>query len=227
MPTRPTILLTGFGPFPGMSRNATAVLVPGLAAAARPRFDSHNIVSAVLPCEWTAAPERLAELLENARAVLALHFGVSHTAQGFDVELTSHNVRQPVHDAAGELPATACIAETGPARLATTLPAERILARLSHLGLPCRSSHDAGGYLCNTLLYHSLTVADQRGGSFLSGFVHVPANLTGHGDDGEDPHPDCPLDWDDAIAGGLEIIAASLEASAEAGTPARAHASTS
>lgn len=221
MPARPTILLTGFGPFPGMPENATAVLVPRLATAARARFAEHDVVSAVLPTEWRAAPETLTKLLDRHRAVLALHFGVCSNTDGFQVELIGRNVRSGTRDAAGELPATMCVVEEGPALLASTLPAERIVARLSKLKLPCRASINAGDYLCNALLYHSLNVARDMLQPFVTGFVHVPANLIGHGESGKDARPDCPLDWHNATQGGLEIIAECLKTAPVAHEPAK------
>ena len=57
-PARPIVLLTGFGPFPGVPENATAVLVPRLAKAARELFPTYDFVAEILPTEWTAAPQK-------------------------------------------------------------------------------------------------------------------------------------------------------------------------
>jgi pyroglutamyl-peptidase len=211
MSTRPTILLTGFGAFPGVGNNATAQLIPRLTEAARAKFTNHNIVGEILPVEWARAPQALTRLLAGAKAVLALHFGVSHEATGFQLELIGRNVCSSQQDAAGELPLSETVVDSGPALLVATLPAERIVARLVRCGFPCRTSNNAGTYLCNALLYHSLTAARTMPKPFLSGFVHIPASLSGHGRQGCEAHPDCPLDWTVAIAGGLEIIAACLE----------------
>ncbi|MEE9547178.1 MAG: hypothetical protein V3V65_06745, partial [Hyphomicrobium sp.] len=102
-----------------------------------------------------------------------------------------------------------------------TLPAEYILARLSKLKLPCRASINAGDYLCNALLYHSLNIARDMPQPLVAGFVHVPASLVGHGKDYQGSHPDCLLDWETATKGGLEIIAASIEMTRTAREPAR------
>jgi len=220
MLARPTIVLTGFGPFPGMAQNATAILVPRLAAAARARFAEHDVISGVLPTEWRAAPRTLTKLLDRRRTVLALHFGVCNNADGFQVELIGRNVRGGTKDAADELPATMRVVEEGPALLASTLPAERVIARLSKLKLPCSASINAGAYLCNALLYHSLNAARDMPQPFVAGFVHVPANLIGHGEEGEDAHPVCPLDWHSAAQGGLEIIAECLNTVPAANEPA-------
>src|SRR4029078_6044174 len=90
-------------------------------------------------------------------AVLALHLGVSHGARGFQIELVGRNLRGARPDASGQLPSCEAVIATGPAVLAATLPAERIVARLTRAGFPCCTSNDAGDYLCNAIMYHSLT----------------------------------------------------------------------
>ena len=78
-------MLTGFGAFPGVDSNATARLIPELAEAARARFPEHEVIDEVLPVEWNRAPQALKRLLGRARAVLALHFGVSPAVTGFQI----------------------------------------------------------------------------------------------------------------------------------------------
>jgi pyroglutamyl-peptidase len=215
MTARPAIVLTGFGPFPGVPENATARLVPRLATEARAQFTTYDVVSGILPTEWVEGPQRLTQLLEGVDAVLVLHFGVSQDAEGFQLELIGRNLRTSLCDAFGELPASGEVIEAGPALLASTLPAERIIARLGRHGLPCATSDNAGSFLCNALLYHSLAAARALPKPCLVGFVHLPAKLLGHGPDGRAPHPGCPLDWQTAVAGGLEIIASCLEIAGE------------
>jgi pyroglutamyl-peptidase len=202
---RPTILLTGFGPFPGIADNATTALVPALAAAARAHFPDHDIVDEVLPVTWTDVPQILSRLVAESDAALALHFGVAKAARGFLIERQGRNACDPRHDASGALPQAAHVISEGPATLASTFPVERIMGRLQHAGLPCAVSDNAGGYLCNALLYHSLTAAHARATPFLSGFIHLPASLS------DATGSDSPLTWDDALAGGIEIIAACIE----------------
>jgi pyroglutamyl-peptidase len=208
---RPVILLTGFGPFPGVPDNATAYLIPRLAKAARELFPAYDVVAEILPTEWVATPQKAGDLLARPGTVLALHFGVSKHAEGFQIELVGRNRCSVVADAAGRLPAGDCLLDDGPAELASTLPVERIVQRLTQLGVPVRTSTDAGGFLCNALLYHSLGAADTLAKPHLVGFVHLPADLVGHGADGQAPHSDCRLDWRGAMAGSVEIIAACLD----------------
>lgn len=207
---RPTILLTGFGPFPGVDSNATAKLIPELVEAARAKFTDHDVVGVVLPTEWVAAPQKLGDLLARPGTVLALHFGVSRQADGFQIELIGRNQCKAVTDAAGRMPAGECLLDEGPPELASTLPVERIVQRLTRLGVPVGTSTDAGGYLCNALLYHSLGAADTLATPHLVGFVHLPADLVGHGAAPGKPGK-CALTWAAAVAGSVEIIAACVE----------------
>ena len=208
---RPTILLTGFGPFPGVDSNATAELIPELTEAARARFPAHEVIGEVLPVEWSRGPQALERLLAGGEAVLALHFGVSHGARGFQIELVGRNLRGARPDASGQLPSCEAVIATGPAVLAATLPTERIVARLTRGGFPCCTSNDAGDYLCNALMYHSLTAARTLPTPFISGFIHVPANLQATSCVETEWGTECVLTWGAAVAGGLEIIAACLE----------------
>jgi len=214
MPSSSTILLTGFGPFPGAARNATSTLVPRLARAARALFPEHDVVSEILPTEWVAAPERTLQLLGDSNPALVLHFGISEDTAGFELELIGRNVRTRLLDAAGTLPDSEHVIAGGPDLLVSTLPAERILARLARMGLACTTSDNAGSYLCNAILYHSLWMARAARPPFPAGFVHVPASLGALDEDSEDDGQG--LGWKSATAGGVEIIAACLESGQDA-----------
>lgn len=207
---RPTILLTGFGPFPGIPANATSVLVPLLTDRARQAFPGFEIVGEVLPTEWVAAPERLAHLLEAHAPELALHFGVARGARGLEIEVRAHNVCRNSQDAAGALPGGPAVLAEGPERLASRLPAAHIVRRLRARGIAAYISRDAGSYLCNALLYHSLLAASCTGAARRVGFIHVPASLVKAGAMRPQPEPGCPLRWPDVLDGGVELIAAAL-----------------
>ncbi len=204
-----TILITGFGPFPGMPENASALFAVKLAHLAARRFRGRRVVSRVLATEWEAAPRRLTELYRRERPKLALHFGVSETT-GFAVETTARNVRSPMADATGAAPASTWIARDGPAVLACPLPYTEIVARLTAQGLPAHISEDAGAYLCNAVFYTALAHCSVPSARTRAGFVHIPAALledrgAAHGarlPPGADPR----LDWEGALLGGLEII---------------------
>lgn len=197
---RPAVLLTGFGPFPGVPVNATARLVPALAAIAHDAFSDHAIHHEILPAEWAVAPVRLAALLETHKPVLALHFGVAQDATGFRVEGEAHNACRLSPDAKGDVPATLSLIADGALSQSVTVPVEKIVQKLQSLGLPAYSSSDAGRYLCNTVLYHSLTASARSQRGFRAGFIHIPTDLAGQ-----------PLSFDAALRGSVEILKVCLE----------------
>lgn len=178
-----------------MPENASARLVNALYEKAEIEFPSHDIASAILPTEWGAAPGLLNLLLSTHRPALVLHFGVAREAQGFFIETEGRNACRMMPDACGAVPGSHTLQPGGPDRHATTLPVERIVNRLRDLGLPAAASDDAGGYLCNCILYHSLASASQAEQANQTGFVHIPPDLS---------KP--PLAFADALRGSLEIL---------------------
>lgn len=207
---RTTVLLTGFGPFPGVPVNATMRLVPELAEAAARALPDLQVVTALLATEWHAAPQKAAEVIADVRPDLIVHFGVSSRARGFEIETRARNVCAMSPDASGVAPLVPILAAEGADYLAARLPAQHLVARLRRRGIPAFASRDAGTYLCNALLYHSLAAANARAPGCRIGFVHIPASLARPGGANRGRSGASPLTWAQAVTGGLEIIAGCL-----------------
>jgi pyroglutamyl-peptidase len=205
---RTSVLLTGFGPFPGVPINATMRLVPELARRAERAFGV-KITAGILPTEWAAAPAQLDLLLAASDPDLVVHFGVSARARGFEIELRARNACSPLPDAAGALPQLATIRGEGASTLAASLPAQFLATRLRRIGVPAFTSRDAGAYLCNRLLYHSLARAAGSRNRRV-GFIHIPATLARLSGPNRARGGGCPLSWQQAIDGGLEVLAVCL-----------------
>ncbi|HVY42459.1 MAG TPA: pyroglutamyl-peptidase I [Hyphomicrobiaceae bacterium] len=208
--SRPVILLTGFGPFPRVPVNATSILVPRIAEAARASFPGICAVAEILPTEWVAGLARLEQLYAQHRPHLALHFGVSHRATGFAVEARGRNRCAPSPDGAGALPASACISADAPEFLPANLPAALIVERLRRRGLPAQLSRDAGSYLCNALLYRAVELSRRGVSPVRNGFIHLPETLVDPRRPDRQPTFACPLSWQQVIDGSLDIIATCL-----------------
>jgi pyroglutamyl-peptidase len=209
--SRPVILITGFGPFPGAPQNASSLLAEAVAEAARGELPGFKVHAETLPTEWQAGPARLAGLLDEHQPTLALHFGVSRRATGFVIETRARNATQCVADACGEAPRGDVLLDDGPDEIGVTLPTSQIVDRLRRLRLPVQLSRDAGGYLCNALLYHSLDHARRRSGPGFGprrGFIHIPDRLVGGKTRGVmRPAAASRLEWDGAVRGGMAILA--------------------
>jgi pyroglutamyl-peptidase len=136
----PVILITGFGPFPGQPDNPTTAMAEALR---REGFEAH-----VLPTEYKAGLAMFRDLLARVRPDIVICFGVAGRSDSVRLErIASNTMRADLPDASGVCHAGGRIDADGPARFASTLPLERIAARLRAADIPHCYSDDAGGYL--------------------------------------------------------------------------------
>lgn len=183
---RPRVLLTGFGPFPGVAENPSGWLAETLAACPSNRdWDLH---AAVLPTEWEAVAALAPHLHERLQPDVMIHFGVSARAKGLRLERSAHNRAASRADAGGRLPDAPAVSAHGLPRLDTRFPVGALAARLRGQGHAASASASCGLYLCNFLYYRSLAWAQARGRDAL--FVHVPLTRA----QGGDLAPDALLD---------------------------------
>ena len=99
---RPRILLTGFGPFPGVPTNPSAWLAETLAEGL-PAPDLHGRIHVrIFPTEWQAAG-LVADLCETLQPHVMIHFGVSEHAKTFRLlrHLAWRDERNLLHGAKG------------------------------------------------------------------------------------------------------------------------------
>jgi len=170
---RPRILLTGFGPFPGVPTNPSGWLAETLAERL-PAPELHGQIHVrIFPTEWQAAA-LVANFCEMLQPHVMIHFGVSEHAKTFRIEHSAHNRTAPRADAGGALPASPVILGEGAGRLDTAFPAAALGRHLQTNGVAAVTSHSAGHYLCNFLYYHSLDWALRQSAPPLVLFVHVP-----------------------------------------------------
>lgn len=202
---RPRVLITGFGPFPGVSENPSGWLAKTLAAGLP--ANAWELHSAVLPTEWDAVATLAPRLHESLQPHVMIHFGVSARAKGLQIERAAHNGAEPRADACGARPPCSTIAADGVARLETRLPVSALAKHLRAQGHAARASHSCGRYLCNFLYYRSLERTERAGGEAL--FVHVP--LT-HAQGG-------PLSQDALLEAAQDTVTFVLEAATQAPRP--------
>lgn len=167
--TRSRVLITGFGPFPGVNDNVSGWLAERLAGVAGP--ESH---AEVLPTAWQAVAVRAPRLLREMKPRLVLHLGLSQRSRLFRIERSAHNRVAARQDARGALPAAHMVLADGPARVDTRLPAAAVARHLRSHDLPALASSSAGSYLCNFLYYLSLDWARRHDRACDVCFVHVP-----------------------------------------------------
>lgn len=166
------ILVTGFGPFPGAPFNPSGTLVKRLARGMTQRLALHGLrlECRILPTVYASIASDLARLEEELRPIAMLHFGLAGRRPNVTVERRAHNRFRPLSfDAAGKLPPRRKLDEAAPFTRPIAITPQRLAAQLDAAS-PCGLSNDAGAYVCNQTLWHSLA----RAGTRPALFIHIP-----------------------------------------------------
>jgi pyroglutamyl-peptidase len=169
-----TVLVTGFGPFPGTPFNPTGALVQRLIRTRRPSLADVKIVSHVFATSYTAVDRELPMLIAKHQPDVLLMFGLAPRARGIRVETRARNTVTFLPDAAGTCARRNAIAPGKPQSVCLPTPARSLVAALRHTTWPVALSRDAGRYLCNYLCWRATELASGDIGPGLAAFIHVP-----------------------------------------------------
>jgi pyroglutamyl-peptidase len=170
-----TILLTGFGPFPGAPFNPTGLLVTQLARRRIPGLRGLRRFAHVFPVSYAAVDHELPVLLARLRPDVLLMFGLASRRRHISIETRARNaVTAALPDVSGHRPAASVIEPGAGAALPLRSPAQRLVAAVRAAGLTAARSGDAGSYLCNYLCWRAGEAAARASSPRLVAFVHVP-----------------------------------------------------
>jgi pyroglutamyl-peptidase len=172
----PTLLVTGFGPFPGVPVNPTGPLVARLA---RVRLGRAKVVTYVFPTAYAAVDRDLPKLIARYRPDALLMFGLATKASTLRIETRARNALSRLADAGGIVPRMGQIAPGRLPWLALPSPYRALLAAARATRVPVALSSDAGDYLCNYLCWQATQATRRPGGPHLTAFVHVPLGKNG------------------------------------------------
>src|SRR5438552_16121601 len=112
-----TVLITGFGPFPGAPFNPTAALAKTLARRRRPAFHEVRRIAHVFPTSYAAVERELPDLVARHNPDLVLLFGLAPRTPHLRIEARARNRRSTLFaDVDGMHPSLA-IRAGGPAAL--------------------------------------------------------------------------------------------------------------
>lgn len=182
-PPRETILVTGFGPFPGAPVNPTEALMQRLARLPRGALGRTHLVTHVFPVSYRAVDRDLPALLARHRPLALVMFGLAARTSWLRLEMRARNaIGRSLRDADGRYNRAAYIAADRGEALAFPNTARALLQPLRVAGLPVRLSRNAGSYLCNYLSWRAIEHSEARGpdAPAFAIFIHVPliANAT-------------------------------------------------
>jgi pyroglutamyl-peptidase len=166
------VLITGFGPFPGVRFNPTERLAAELASVRRPGLENVLRIAHVFQTSYAAVEQALPALLAEVRPDVILMFGLATRTPYLRIETRAINRRSALFaDALGCRPTNRAITPRAPIAVRGNAPHQRLAIAGRRAGVPVRLSHDAGTYLCNYLYWRALELTAREP---LVQFVHVP-----------------------------------------------------
>jgi pyroglutamyl-peptidase len=169
-----SVLVTGFGPFPGAPFNPTMPLVKRLTQLRRPAFDDVKLTSHIFRVTYDTVDRELPELIARVRPRALLMFGLASRTAHLRIETRARNaVTTLVADAGRRRARKGSIVDGADATTFGPHTAKLLRAALA-TGIDARASRDAGSYLCNYLSWHAIDAVDKTDGLRLAAFVHVP-----------------------------------------------------
>jgi pyroglutamyl-peptidase len=168
------ILVTGFGPFPGVPFNPTEALVRRLARLRRLQKSGVTVIGHVFPTSYAAVDRDLPALIARHKPDALLMFGLATRAKHLRLEMRARNALALMPDATSASLLRHAIAPGRPGSMAMPAPLRPLLAAAKAARVKAALSRDAGRYLCNYLCWRAAEAAAGPGGPRMTVFVHVP-----------------------------------------------------
>lgn len=166
------ILLTGFEPFGGDTRNASAEAVRRVEAN---WIGPHTLSTSILPVAFGRAAAELATLIDRLLPDVVIAVGEAADRRAITPERTAFNeIATAIPDNEGRWPVGEPIIAGAVEARATMLDVDSLVVAGRAAGVASEVSESAGRYVCNEVFYRLLDMLDGRAG-ISAGFIHVPA----------------------------------------------------
>lgn len=164
------ILLTGFEPFGGDPRNPSSEACSRLDGE---EIAGHRVRALTLPTAFNAAALKLLREIARREPVLVIATGLAVGRAEITPERFAMNFADArIPDNRGRQPRAKTLIKGAPLAYASTLPVDRIVARLRASGIPASPSLSAGAFVCNELFFRLRHATE--GHPLRAGFIHVP-----------------------------------------------------
>lgn len=164
------LLVTGFGPFPGVRHNPSGLIARAIGRSASLKRQGVSVAAHELIVTYAALPD-LKKLISQVKPDAILMFGIAARTKQPRLEKRGENRTRPLSaDASGARPSSRKLDEKGPLVLNVRVPLEPLRLAIARQGFKPTLSNNAGAYLCNAVLYTAL----RERPDVPSIFVHVP-----------------------------------------------------
>ena len=171
-----TLLLTYFGPVPGVPVNPTVALAEGAVRALNTARPDLRVVARELPVSYDGSSAALRAALQEVQPDALISLGVAVGRDVVSLEQVAINLDSAgIEDNDGDRRCDEPIVPDGREAYFSSLPVRASFERLRAAGEPVEISYTAGTYVCNHVFYEGRRISRELGLSIPAGFVHVPA----------------------------------------------------
>lgn len=171
-----TLLLTYFGPFPGVPVNPTVALAEGAVRALNTARPDLRVVARELPVSYDGSSAALRAALQEVQPDALISLGVAVGRDVVSLEQVAINLDSAgIEDNDGDRRCDEPIVPDGREAYFSSLPVRASFERLRAAGETVEISYTAGTYVCNHVFYEGQRISRELGLSIPAGFVHVPA----------------------------------------------------
>lgn len=167
-----TIIVTGFEPFGPYKANPTAEIAESFNGDV---IDGDEIIGIVLECTYKGAFQTLQRAIHAAQPAAVISTGLSSSAPGIQFETIGRNrMNGKYPDADGFAPKGEKTVADGPEFIAAHSNASALANRLHKKGIVTATSADAGGFVCDALLYQTSLHITRNRSQMRNAFIHTP-----------------------------------------------------
>ena len=165
------ILITGFDPFGGEKVNPAYEAVKLLPDEIR----EAKIIKLEIPTSFNGSKKAIEEALEMYHPNVVISVGQAGGRAEITPEWVAINLAEArIPDNDGNQPVESTLESDGPAAYFATIPVKAMIQNIRAHGLPGNISYTAGTYVCNSVMYRVLHLADKKYPGMRAGFIHVP-----------------------------------------------------
>ena len=169
----PTLLITGFGPFPGVKVNPSETLARCVAGLKTWQLLGWNAEAMAFPTGYDIVSLKIDEkAAERPAPAFVVMLGVAAREKELRVELRAKNRVSTTHrDATSAKPRSTCLAPGAETTRFGRYPGLAVLRALHMAGVQARLSRDTGRYVCNAAYWRMLGAMPEKTEVL---FLHIP-----------------------------------------------------
>ena len=164
------ILVTGFEPFGTHEINPSQLIAETLDGQ---YINGAEIVGIVLPVDFEESVEVITQAIDDYAPIILISTGLAASRHTIDIEKWGINLKRlSKNESMWFIPRR--LDPYGPIFRLSSIDTREIVRNIRNAGIPSKQSFFAGLYVCNAVLYGSLSYIFKHDLPIKTGFIHVP-----------------------------------------------------